>query len=268
MGAKVVDYHDLFREVADALRAYELYHEALAYYEPLQQVTDAVDSSYLCDMALCCWKTGLRGEAEAYYQTAAEIGDTDVSLQSHLGKMCTEIGTSERSQKLLELVNPASISNLKRTESRRPSNHDIQLKPTSSSMLASRAKRPLLKPSALERERLEREQEQREQERDGRIADQFLHLQRSNASSRDGDPASRLEWMSAAQVLIQDFRSNNIFYSTEKYMKFFGYTSEARAMSNASKATQAAMSGDLECLNQGGHRPCKLKHVLEVLHSD
>ena len=239
---------------------HELYNEALIYYEPLQQGNDALDASYFYDMAFCYWKTGRRSEAEDCYQTAVESGDTTLNLQSHLAEMCKEIGISERSTKLLESLSPATTAGLERVESVNVPEQGggvLRLGPASSSMLAQREKRHFSKPSALERQRREHEQEQLEQERDGRIASQFLRLQQSNASSRKGDAESRLEWMSAAQILIQDFRSNSIFYPTERYMKFFGYTSEARAMSNTSKATQAAMSGDPLWLDGVGVGRCK-----------
>lgn len=239
-----------------------MYHDALIYYEPLQEGSDSVDASYLCDMALCYWKTGLRDRAEDCYQTAVESGDTDVDIRSHLAEMCTEIGISERSMKLSSILNAASSSGLgppSSSVSGEQDDHGAKPSTASSSLLSSRSKKPFSKPSVLERQRREQEQEQLEQERDGKLADQFVCLQESSAHSQDGDVQRRREWMSAAQVLIQDFRSNSTFYSTERYMKFFGYTSEARAMSNANKATQAAISGDGEekALGEAGHRPCK-----------
>lgn len=239
---------------------HELYNEALTYYEPLQEGNDAVDASYFCDMAFCYWKSGLRSKAEDCYQTAVESGDTTVNLQSHLAEMCKEIGMSKRSTKLLESLSSATTAGLERAKSFNVPEQDgevLRPGPISSSMLAQREKRPFSKPSVLERQRREHEQEQLEQERNGRIAGQFLRLQQSNASSRKGDVESRLKWMSAAQILIQDFRSNSIFYPTERHMKFFGYTSEARAMSNTSEATQAATNGDPLWLDGGGVRPCK-----------
>ena len=245
-----------------------LYNEALTYYEPLHEGNDDVDVSYFCDMAFCYWKTGLRSKAEDCYQTAVESGDTTVNLQSNLAEMCKEIGFSERSTKLLESLSSATTAGLERAESVSVPEQDEGVSksgPTSSSMLAQREKRQFSKPSALERQRREHEQEQLEQERDGRIAGQFLRLQQSNASSREGEVESRLKWMSAAQILIQDFRSNSIFYPTERYMKFFGYTSEARAMSNASKAAQAALSGDPLWLDGLGVRHCKLYYISGIL---
>ena len=247
---------------------HELYNEALTYYEPLHKGNDAVDASYFCDMAFCYWKTGLRSEAEDCYQTAVESGGTPVNLQSHLAEMCKEIGISERSTKLLESLSSATTSGLEQVESVHVPEQDggvLIPGPKASSSLARREKRQFSKPSVLERQRREHEQEQLEQERDGRIAGQFLRLQQSNASSRKGDVEARLKWMSAAQILIQDFRSNSIFYPTERYMKFFGYTSEARAMSNTSKASQAAMSSDTLFLDGVGVRPCKSYKISKSL---
>ena len=216
----------------------------MTYYEPLHILDGFGDASYLCDMAFCYWKTGLRTEAEDCYEEVMECGDYGADLRHHLAEMCKESGSSDRTQRLLGAMDTVTSVCLKGSEARSAGEHidmerELAVKP--SSMLASRSKGPTLKPSLLERERREREQERREQERDGRIADQFTRLQQFNASSREGDAESRLDWMSAAQTLIQDFRSNSIFYPTDRYMEFFGYTSEARARSSSSKFARAAM---------------------------
>ena len=181
-------------------------------------------------MALCYWKTGRREKAEDTYgrAAAAESGDDSVDLQLHLTGMCKAIGPSDRSQKLIDELSPAKCP---------PSEKNKDSVLPTPSMLAPRAKGPSMKPSALERQR--HEQEHVEQQHREKIGDQFARMQEHNVRAREGDTESRQEWMSAAQTLIQDFRSNSIFYPTERYMKFFGYTSEARAVSSANKPTQA-----------------------------
>ena len=184
-----------------------------------------------------------------------ENGDDNVDVQAHVTEMCKAIGTSDRAEQILGMLSSATNGSVEPTESA-SSEDDIEeeqgIDAKLSSMLAPRAKAPATKPSALQRQQRELQQEQLEQQRNGRIADQFSRLQEFNARSREGDTESRREWMSAAQILIQDFRSNSIFYPTDKYMKFYGYTSEARALSSANKSTRAAMIGEVRGVGQEG----------------
>ena len=184
-----------------------------------------------------------------------ENGDDNIDVQAHLIEMCKAIGTSDRAEELLGMLISATNENMEQKEPARSQDGiggEMGRNAKNSSMLAPRAKSLPMKPSALERQQRELEQEQLEQQRNGRIADQFSRLQEFNARSREGDTESRREWMSAAQTLIQDFRSNSIFYPTDKYMKFYGYTSEARAVSSATKSTRAAMIGESRGVGEEG----------------
>ena len=192
-------------------------------------------------MAFCYQETGLRAEAEDCYQTVVENGDHSIDIRPQLIAMCKEHGSSERSSKILKQLSVAANERLKRsgeTTAARENDQAVDPSSPSATMLASRPK-AFFKPSALERGKRLREQEQRERDRESRMYGHFLHLQASIEKSRLGDELAKLEWKSAAKTLIQDFRSNSIFYPTDKYMRFFGYTSEARARSAATKPNQA-----------------------------
>ncbi|KAL8802465.1 MAG: hypothetical protein Q9223_006641 [Gallowayella weberi] len=71
--AMLVDYSDLFRDVADALRDTGLYDEALRYYEPLQRIPGSVDISYYADIAVCYKAVGLGTEAEECHRIIADL---------------------------------------------------------------------------------------------------------------------------------------------------------------------------------------------------
>ena len=184
-----------------------------------------------------------------------ENGIDNVDVQAHITEMCKAIGTSDRAEQLLGMLTSATNGSVEQMES--ASSEDAMEKEQGidaklSSILAPRAKAPSTKPSALQRQQRELEQEQLEQQRNGKIGEQFSRLQEFNARSREGHTDSRREWMSAAQTLVQDFRSNSIFYPTDRYMKFYGYTSEARALSSATKSTRAAMIGDIRGIGEDG----------------
>lgn len=224
----------------------------MIYYEPLQHVSGFADGPYFCDLALCYWKTGRRDEADDCYEKAA-VGDDSVDLQIHLAEMCKAIGPTDRSQKLIGALNPVKCPHTEQAKSAsvsEPSEKDKESILPTPSMLAPRAKGPSMKSSALERQQREQEQGQLELQHREKIGDQFSRIQEYKARAREGDTECRREWMTAAQTLIQDFRSNIIFYPTERYMKFFGYTSEARAVSSANKSAQAAMTGKVQGLGE------------------
>jgi len=240
--AKLFDYTDLFREAADALRVAALYNEALRFYEPLQEVADYVNASYLSDMAFCYREAGLREEAEDCYQTIVDSGDYSVDIRPQLITMCKEHSMTERSKKLLKQFSVAANERLKQSGATSAVAEDDRAVDPNSSSTTMLAPRPiaLSKTNSLGRAKRLLEQEQLERDRESRIYGHFLRLQASVDRSRLGEEAARLEWMSIAKILIQDFRSNSIFYPTDKYMRFLGYTSEARARSAVAKPSQSS----------------------------
>lgn len=241
-GAKLFDYADLFREAADALRVAGLYNEALKYYEPLREVEDYVDSSYFTNLAFCYREVGFRAEAEECYQKVMDHGSDGVDLRPQLIAMCREYGPSDRCTRILEQLSLAAAHRTDHPEdigSARGVDAAACPSTCSSTMLASRSK-PISKISAEEKSKRLQQQQQREHDRDSRLYGHFLRLERSAGNARLGNAHARAEWMAAAKHLIQDFRSNSIFYPTDKYMRFLGYSSEARARSAAMKPGQTS----------------------------
>ena len=52
---------------------------------------------------------------------------------------------------------------------------------------------------------------------------------------REGREEAMADWMSIARVMINDFRSAKVFYPWDKYIRFLGYTAEARKRATKSK---------------------------------
>lgn len=183
----------------------------------------------------------MRETAEECYEAIVENSANSIDIRPQLRKLCKEHGSSERSERLLLKLSLAAASRWKRPGGTSAAEvNDELMDPTSSSstMLASR---PLAsaKVSALEKGRRLREQRQREHDRENTMYSRYLHLQDSTAGARLGEEPARSDWKSAAKFLTQDFRSTSVFYPPEKYMKFCGYTSEARARSAAAKPSLA-----------------------------
>ena len=205
-------------------------------------------------MAFCYQELGLRAEAEACYETIVEDGGLSVDIRSQLAAMCKEHGESEWSTKLLKNLSFAANERFRSsgdTTATRENAQFMDFSCGSATMLASRP-RTSFRPHAFERRKRLREREQRERDQETRMYGHFLHLQGSMEQSRLGEEAARSEWMSAARSLVQDFRSNSIFYPPDKYMRFLGYTSEARARSAATKPNQAGTDMHSDQNDAGG----------------
>ncbi len=63
----------------------------------------------------------------------------------------------------------------------------------------------------------------------------YLCMQTVVEQARLGDVDSRSQWMAAAKKLIENFRTQRVFFPCEKYIRFYGYTKEARKLSLNSK---------------------------------
>jgi len=199
-----------------------------------------VNASYLSDMAFCYREAGLKEEAEDCYQTIVDSGDYSVDIRPQLIAMCKEHSMTDRSKELLRQFSVAANERFKQSGVDSAAVEDDRAVNASNSSTTMLAPRPiaLSKTNTLGRAKRLLEQEQLERDRESRIYGQFLRLQASADKSRFGEEAARLEWMSTAKILIQDFRSNSIFYPTDRYMRFLGYTTEARARSAAAKPSQ------------------------------
>lgn len=200
-------------------------------------------------MAFCYREAGLREEAEDCYQTIVDSGDYSVDIRPQLIAMCKEHNMTERSKELLKQFSVAANERLKQSVVTSTAAEDDRVVNASNLSATMLAPRPiaLTKTNTLGRAKRLLEQEQLERDRESRIYGHFLRLQASVNKSRIGDKAARLEWMSTAKILIQDFRSNSIFYPTDRYMRFLGYTSEARVRSAAAKPNQS--NSETQCGN-------------------
>lgn len=207
------------------------------FYEPLQAVENYADLSCLIDMATCYRAAGCRSKAEDCYQSIVNRGGDGVEVRSELIAMRTEDGTSERSDDILKQL---YLNANNRAKAAMDSDNVNALPDQSSFSCSSQVQRsrPIFKSSNRERGKRQ-QQRQREQERDSRIYGNFLRIEALTEQSRLGNEHARAEWTAVAKDLIQDFRSNGIFYPTDRYMRFFGYSSEARAQSAATKPGQS-----------------------------
>lgn len=210
------------------MRRLNYFHEALRYYEPLQQVSDYADSSYLFELASCYRAVGLREEAEDCYKQVidddtgnhearmqlAEIRQSSGAIQarytdSHQGPTTRQHKPGKRMGKSDRKRVPLHSSNI-----------DTTKLPTTS-FIRKPPRQPMM--------------EKQQMRDDGEIHSLFLYRQSLTEEARKRDKDCDSEWMATTELLLQDFRDNKVFYPGEKHHRFCGYSKEARAMGSRPK---------------------------------
>lgn len=96
----------------------------------------------------------------------------------------------------------------------------------------------------------------------------LLQMQKIKETAQNGDLGHQFQWMLAAKTLIQDFQSERLFFPFDKYVRFYGYSKEARKKALNSKAVQALQAAEAKsrrlCLSSGRSNEERLR--LEFLH--
>ena len=222
-GAKIYDYPDLFREAGNALRGRRYFHEALRYYEPVQQISQYADAAYFMEMASCYKAVGLGTEAEDCYKIVVDSNEGNPEARRRLLEMCTESGTSPKGATTTnEVVSVRQHKARKRVGSKdaKQSKKVKALPSWATTMLA-----PRLVPQSTKQISLEREEAQKED-----VNALFLRREDLKEQARNGDESSKTEWMAITKTLIQGFEDNKVFYPFDKHHKFYGYSREARSL--------------------------------------
>ena len=261
------DYPDLFREAADALSEEGLYHEALRFYEPLQQVKDYTDPTFFTAMAKCYRAVGLVTEAEDCYQTIIEYDEENVDARVQLAKMFEELGMPEQAFTYVNEVMLLGRQHMEHSKKGRTAtgpavaDHDASM-PT---MLARRTSRPGARKPTTTLNIAQKADLERARDDNVRILHlRFLELRRA---MRAGDEESTIQWLDATRSLILDFRSNKLFFPWDKCIRFLGYSKEARRKALKPRTSEAVdeMEAMAERLrNTLGMNICTCAHQYEL----
>ena len=222
MGAKLYDYTDLFREAANALRQSDYFHEALRYYEPLQQVSDYVDVSYLSELASCYGAIGLTVEAEDCYNQM---------IENDGGKDSTSVQLAETRQISGVTGGRPKVGHRVRTNEQQKSRKGLKdgVGKRSEKTRALLLRSPHLTQQTPDQLAMEKRISQEE------VHSLFLHYRRSIGKARWGDKNCENECMLTMKSLLKHFMGNKIFYPVDKHHKFYGYSKEARGLASRPK---------------------------------
>ncbi|OJJ47824.1 hypothetical protein ASPZODRAFT_131413 [Penicilliopsis zonata CBS 506.65] len=249
-GARLYDYGDLFREVADALKEVGLFEEALRFFRPLQMTSEYADVSFFMAMGECCMRLSQLEEAENCYLTVAEHDTANIESRVQLAKLYENIGMTEQAFKY---VNEAVLLGRQETRSQR------RRKDTRLEMLAKEfqadgtrpeqeeevegveagapwpatAARPvstsvLTTAATVQPSRKRVEAPVAEGNRTEHIQFLYSKMQQLQPMIQEGSLTATEDWLDIADALLRDFRSNRAFYPLQRNMVFLGYSREAQ----------------------------------------
>ena len=174
------------------------------------------------------------------YKTIIESNETSAEARLQTLKTCEELGMSEEISVIRKGVSFDETPKLKRPHRYGASKQvgpDHGLTSAAFVMIAPRLARRPGKDNTWEKT-------MREQAKAEETRTLFLRMKSIKETSRDGNQVDKSQWMLAAKTLIQDFQSERLFYPFDKYVRFYGYSKEARRKSLNSKAVQAQQEAE------------------------
>jgi len=262
-GARLYDYGDLFREVADALKEVTLFEEALRFYTPLQHTGEYADVSFFMAMGDCYMRLGNLEDAENCYITVAEHDTRNVDSRAQLAKLYESIGMTEQA---LKYVNETVLLERQEMRSNRR-RKDIRLEQLAKAFKAAEmAPEEAPVPKEYEEETPEaegvaatltaapisRKQDEGEVEGDRTEHVQYLYskMQVFHPLVKEGNLEATEDWLDIADALLREFRSNRVFYPLQRQV-FMGYSREAQKKAGKSQSRtlmdeMAEMAGRLQ----------------------
>lgn len=227
-GAKLFDYPDLFQEVADGLLGARNFEDAVRFYTPLQLVESHEDVQFLFNLARCYVEIGLMTEAEESYETIIQRDERNIEARIQLAKMYEALNRpNEAVQYVNEVLALERQNSGNQSKTKRPSGSN------GGTVLDSFLPPSLHKDGVSRRQQTNNvnkgERRKREEHRKETVRIQYIRLQAFQERMKSGDEDATTEWMEAAKTMIEDFRTARVFYPWDRYIKFTGYSREARA---------------------------------------
>lgn len=173
-------------------------------------------------MAACYRAVGQNKLAISCYQTIIDKNNSSVDAELQLVVLCEEFGIARASVARKALVvgkapDPKQTSN---TEA-----PDDDLNHQSFAMITPRISRTPAKDTRASQKSV------REQAKAEDAQTLFLRMRKVKETALEGDLGHKFQWMLAAKTLIQDFLSEKLFFPYDRYVRFYGYSQEARKKS-------------------------------------
>ncbi|KAL3472938.1 hypothetical protein BJX99DRAFT_272641 [Aspergillus californicus] len=227
-GARIYDYGDLFREVADALKDAEMFEEALRFYTPIQHTNEHADVGFFMAMGDCCRVLERLEQAETCYLTVSDYDTRHIGSRVQLAKLYESIGMTEEA---LKYVNDAVLLGRQETRSHRR-RKDTRLEELAKEFKSMDSGEPSKEDQVSGKQTITgpaaalgiESGEAGEVERTENIQFLYIKLQQLETRLEAGDTEATEDWLDIADALLREFRSNRIFYPLQRRMIFLGYS--------------------------------------------
>lgn len=224
----IVDYSDLFRDVADGLFGAKLFETAIVFYTVLQDRLDQEDVSISLQLGQCYLKTEQEASAEECFHRAAQIDGDNVDARMHLAKIYERQGDQE--QAFVYVNEVMAIQRRDAPPARAPRRRGR--KAGQPKVIVHRAAKP--RPLRIQQRATDAEaRRQQEEAHSKRLQQKYAIMRAEHSNMLAGHESSMVAWMEAAKEMIDDFRGFRAFFPWDKYVRFMGYSSRAKADTGA-----------------------------------
>jgi general transcription factor 3C polypeptide 3 (transcription factor C subunit 4) len=209
---------ELFLAAAETLRQYNHHAEALRFYEPLRNVAETLDAGFYFELAICYQALDRQEDVREAIE-GIKHGDRSAGAQLGLAKLYHSQGKVELMWRVCAQMRRAGRSDLLR-QAGLPTRKPLEV--------TSKPNRPFSVKNDGPREFrrghiLREEEEQHELLRDQVIRAMWDDLSPLEHPLVEPNPERNQEWLSIANELYQDFRSQIAFYPSDKNSPFTGY---------------------------------------------
>lgn len=238
-GARLYDYGDLFREVADALKDMGLAEEALRFYMPLQQTNEYADVSFFMAMGDCLRQLDKLEDAENCYLTVAEHDSRHIQSRVQLARLYDSLGMAEEALKYVNeavLLERQEIRGDRRRKDTRLEQLVLEFKTADMGVDVGAAPlRPLApKPAGDEGSTVtlttvagRKRSVEIGVDRTENVLYLYKKLSQLQPKVEEGNAEATEDWLDIADALLREFRSNRAFYPAQRSLTFLGYSRDA-----------------------------------------
>lgn len=187
--------------------------------------------SFLLNMAACYRAVGRNNLAVSCYQNFIDSnhGNEDAELQ--LVGLCEELGI-DRASVTKNAKDVCKSRNPNQTSTAEAPDNELNFR--SFAMITPQISRPPAKDIRASQKSI------REQAKAEDAHTLFLRMRKVKETAQEGDLGHKFQWMLAAKTLIQDFQSEKLFFPYDRYMRFYGYSQEARKKSLNTRSADIA----------------------------
>lgn len=208
-------------------------------------------------MAACYRAVGQNKRAINCYQKIIDSHHSSVDAELQLIGLCEEFGIDRASVTGKALV-VGKTPDPKQTSNAEARDDDPNLE--CFAMITPRISRTPAKDTRASQKSI------REQAKAEEAHTLFLRMRKVKETAQEGDLGHKFQWMLAAKTLIQDFQSEKLFFPYDRYVKFYGYSQEARKKSLNMRSTDIAAEastrrlGSSSCMSDDERSKCSLRN--------